>query len=452
MNSILFVDDDPSMRATLTKSLAEEAEKIDVARNAEEMLARLRSFSYSLVIIAIQSFGSTNGLKLLEELRQLRPLVITIVLIAEGNSDLSLEAMRKGAFDCITQPLKLQLIQEQVRKAKRYAQLQRENLQLKTQLAEAGVLTEVLGTSSLMRTLQARVRQISTTDETVMLIGESGSGKKSLARSIHELGPRSTGPFVEINFATLPAPLQGRELFGCEDEREPVSNGRKTDLISRASGGTLFLNELSEISPTCQAELLRTLATEKARPVGGGRSLEKDVRLITSSSREIENEVNSGRFSKDLYAYLNPICLQVPPLRERLSDIPVLTERFLECFCDLYQRERKAFSGDALKLLALNRWPGNVRQLRNLVERLVIQVHGRVIRKEDLPDEFTAPPALPRSPLTTPLNLSDAVAEVEQRTIYEALKTHHGHREKTAEALGVSVRTLHYKMNRYGLT
>jgi two-component system NtrC family response regulator len=296
-----------------------------------------------------------------------------------------------------------------------------------------------------MQDVFRQVRQVADTNATVLIQGESGTGKELVAQAIHNLSSRREGPFVGVNLGALPETLLESELFGYEKGAFSGATRRKPGRFELAEGGTLFLDEVTEMSPKSQVDLLRVLEQREYRRVGGEELLRTDARVIAASNKDIRPLVAHGRFREDLYYRLNVVPIIVPPLRDRRDDIPLLVEHFLEQFCERHRREPKRVAGETMQFLVGHSWPGNVRQLRNLIERLVITVDGPVIHAADLPEEMRA------ATTDDALTLAAAVERAEKQAILAALRHSNNHRERTAKLLGISVRNLHYRMNRYGL-
>lgn len=448
--AVLIVDDEPNIRSGLQKGLAHEADVVDTAENADVALERFYRTPYSLVIADVRLPGAMNGLDLVRQMLALRPQTPMIVITAHGTVETAVEAMRLGAFDFVTKPVDLDLIRQQVRKARDHHRLLRENHELRHQLAAAGEVSGIIGNCTSMQNMLGQIRQVASTDATVMIQGESGTGKELVARAIHDLSHRADGPFVAVNLGALPESLLESELFGHEKGSFTGASRRKPGCFEQAAGGSLFLDEITEISAKCQVDLLRVLETGQYRRVGGESLLQTDVRLISATNKDPASEIEDGNLREDLFYRLNVVPIKIPPLRQRKEDIPLLIEHFMEHFCRKHHRETKLVAPEAMQLLTSYRWPGNVRQLRNVVERLVVIVNGDTVQSEDVPAEFADTPAsLDTARVGT--TLAEAVEETEKACIAAALQACEYHREKTAKALGISVRTLHYKMNRYEL-
>jgi two-component system NtrC family response regulator len=353
--------------------------------------------------------------------------------------------MRQGAHDFVAKPVDLNMLRLQVRNALEHYRLVEENRRLRERLDSMGEFPDMVGRSAAMQHVFDRIRQVANADVTVLIQGESGTGKELVARAIHDLSARKGQPFVAANVGALPESLVESELFGYEKGAFSGAARQKPGWFEMANGGTLFLDEIAEMPPKTQVDLLRVLEQRELRRLGGEASLPIDVRLIAATNRELEDLAAEGRFRQDLYYRINVVPLRIPPLRERRDDIPLLVEHFLQLAEERHGRQSRQLAPAAMRVLCDYPWPGNVRQLRNLMERLVVTVESPAVHAEDLPPEFRT---TPRHGVTT---LEEAVQEAERQAILAALAACRQHRERTAQVLGVSVRTLHYKMNRYGL-
>ena len=445
---VLIVDDEPNIRSGLAKGLAAEADTIDTAADADEALLKFEAGKHPLVVVDVRLNCNMTGLELLKKIVQLRPHTAVIVITAHGTVETAVDAMRAGAFDFILKPVDLHLVRQQVRKARQHYELQQENLALRTRLADSGEMSNIIAGGTAMEDIFRQVRQVAATEATVMIHGESGTGKELIARALHDLSDRSGGPFIAVNLGALPETLLESELFGHEKGSFSGATRQKPGCFEQAVGGTLFLDEVTEMSAKSQVDLLRVLETDEYTRVGGEERLISDARIISATTRSVLELIEEGSFREDLYYRLNVIPIELPPLRSRREDIPLLVEHFLDFFCTRHKRPTKRVSPEAIQILASAAWPGNVRQLRNVVERLVITCAGDVIQASELPAELRK---LTRENVRMPNSLAEAMDECEKATIQIALEACNLHRENTAKALGISVRTLHYKMGRYGL-
>lgn len=445
---VLIVDDEPNIRSGLAKGLAAEADTIDTAADADEALLKFEAGKHPLVVVDVRLNCNMTGLELLKKIVQLRPHTAVIVITAHGTVETAVDAMRAGAFDFILKPVDLHLVRQQVRKARQHYELQQENLALRTRLADSGEMSNIIAGGTAMEDIFRQVRQVAATEATVMIHGESGTGKELIARALHDLSDRSGGPFIAVNLGALPETLLESELFGHEKGSFSGATRQKPGCFEQAVGGTLFLDEVTEMSAKSQVDLLRVLETDEYTRVGGEERLISDARIISATNRSVLELIEEGSFREDLYYRLNVIPIELPPLRSRREDIPLLVEHFLDFFCTRHKRPTKRVSPEAIQILAAAAWPGNVRQLRNVIERLVITCAGDVIQASELPAELRK---LTRENVRMPNSLAEAMDECEKATIQIALEACNLHRENTAKALGISVRTLHYKMGRYGL-
>lgn len=446
--SVLIVDDEPNIRSGLAQGLRDEADFIAQADGSREAIEKLSAKDYQLVIADIRLNSELSGIELLKYIVKHHPQCSVVLITAHGSVETAVEAMRAGAFDFILKPLDLNLVREQVRKAREYHRLRIENQELKTRLADVGQINDIIGNSAAMQDIFRQIRQVADTEATVLIQGESGTGKELVARALHELSGRSRSPFVAVHLGALPDTLLESELFGHEKGSFSGASRRKPGCFEQAASGTLFLDEVTEMSPKSQVDLLRVLESRQYRRVGGEEVITTDIRLVAATNRNVQDLIQEGNFREDLYYRLNVIPLEVPPLRSRREDIPLLIEHFMTYFCQRHSRPIKHVSAMAMELLTNSPWPGNIRQLRNLVERLVVTHNGEMIQESDIPRDL-APSQQAISSL--PGSLNEAVEAFEKETISAFLNANGMHREKTAKALGVSVRTLHYKMSRYGL-
>lgn len=445
---VLIVDDEPNIRSGLSKGLQQEADKVETAGDAAEALERFERERFQVVIADVRLPGPIDGLELVTRLLRQEPETTVIVITAHGTVETAVDAMRRGAFDFITKPVDLNLIRQQLRKAVEHHRLRDENRELRYRLADAGEISGIIGNSAAMQELYRQVRQVADTDATVMIHGESGTGKELVARAVHELSSRSDRPLVAMNLGALPETLLESELFGHERGSFSGATRQKPGCFEQATGGTLFLDEVTEMSSKSQLDLLRVLETGTYKRIGGEELLSADVRLVSATNRNVESLIADGAFREDLYYRLNVVPIELPALRQRRDDIPLLIEHFLKTFCQRHRRGEKRLTPEAMTLLVGFSWPGNVRQLRNLIERLVVTTSGESVGPDELPPEVTR--ASDDRPADFP-TLSAAVESAERETIETALTACDCHREQTAKLLGISVRTLHYKMNRYGL-
>ncbi|QDT90203.1 sigma-54-dependent transcriptional regulator [Gimesia algae] len=445
---ILIIDDEPNIRSGLAKGLAREADVLETAQNAEEGLAKFREGFFQLVIADVRLPGEMDGLELIDQILRIRPQTTAIVITAHGTVETAVKSMRLGAFDFITKPLDLDLIRHQVRKAREHHRLQIENLELRNRLVNAGEVSNIIGNCAAMNDVFQQIRQVAGTDATILIQGESGTGKELIARAVHDLSDRCSGPFIAVNLGAMPETLLESELFGHEKGSFSGATRQKPGCFEQAQGGSLFLDEVTEMPAKSQVDLLRVLETQQFMRVGGEEIFISDARIISATNKSVEPLIEDGSFREDLFYRLNVIPIHIPALRERRDDIPLLIEHFLTHFCQRHNRPLKQVSPESMQKFITARWPGNVRQLRNVIERLVVTLPGEIIHATDLPVELNPDLSSASVPVKT---LVEVTEEAEKAAITAALASCDYHREKTAKLLGVSVRTLHYKMSRYGL-
>jgi DNA-binding NtrC family response regulator len=444
---ILVVEDEVNIRTALVALLEKRGFAASAAASGEEALARLEGEPADLVITDLK-MPSLGGLELLRRVKAQFPDVEVLVTTAYGSIETAVEAMRAGAYDYLTKPIDRERFPVTVEKALERRALAAENRRLRDRLETRMRFDAMVGDSEPMQRVFGLMEMIASSDATVLLVGESGTGKELVARAIHERSPRSGGPFVSVNCGALPENLLESELFGYEKGAFTGAVGTKVGRFELADGGTLFLDEVGELSPKSQVDFLRVLETREFRRLGGTRLVKVDVRFIAATNRNLEAAVQEGRFREDLYYRLNVVPVRLPPLRDRGDDLPLLIARFLREFAERHHREPKEMSREALRVLRRYPWPGNIRQLRNVIERVVVTVPDRIIQPVHLPEEIQAG-AEAAPTLTVPLgcSLEDIEREVIRRTLSDV--THH--RERAAKLLGISLRTLQYKIKAYGI-
>lgn len=442
---ILIADDEPNIRSGLAKALATEADEVSTAANGTDALAQFRQRQHHLVITDLRMPGGVSGLELVKTIKHERPETILLVITAHGSIETAVEAMRLGALDYISKPVDLEMLRLYVRNAFEHHRLLQENRNLRERLSAAGQVPEMIGQSAPIREVFATIRQVAPADVTVLILGESGTGKELVARAIHNLSSRRDHPFIAANVGAVPESLIESELFGHEKGAFTGANRQRPGWFEMANGGTLFLDEVAEMPARTQVDLLRVLEQGAVRRLGGDKLVPLDVRVIAATNRDMQEMITEGKFREDLFFRLNVVPIQLAPLRQRRDDIPLLVEHFCEVAQQRHHKAAKQISGAAMQIFCDYAWPGNVRQLRNCIERLVVTVEGPTVHAEDLPADMRFPA---HSPVIT---LEFAVQEAEKASIIAALSQVNQHRERAAHLLGISVRTLHYKMNRYGL-
>ncbi len=442
---LLVVDDELNIRGALAKILEKAGHTVSAAESGDAALNSLHEAPFDLIITDLKMVGM-SGLELLRAAKQRQPEAEVIMMTAYGTVESAVNAMKAGAYDCLTKPIDPERLLHVAARALEYKALRGEVRQLREQAAVATAFEHIVGRSRAMRAVYEKVRQVSPTMATVLLSGESGTGKELVARAIHNRSQRKIGPFVTLNCGALPETLLESELFGYERGAFTGALSTKQGRIEQADGGTLLLDEVSEMSAKTQIDFLRVLQEREFRRVGGPRPITVDVRFIAATNQNLEEAVKAGTFREDLFYRLAVVPIALPPLRERTEDIPLLATTFMKEFCAQYQQPEKSFAAAAFQALREYAWPGNVRELRNLAERLVVTVPDRVIRPAHLPSTILTGEKPERS-VTVPLGIPLDV--IEEQIIRKTLTEITSHREQAAKLLGISPRALHYKLRRY---
>jgi two-component system, NtrC family, response regulator HydG len=453
---VLVVDDDRSNLESVERILTREGYRVLIAPDGASALDAVRGEAPNVVITDLMMPG-LDGASLLKALKAMAPHVEVILMTAYGTVEGAVAAMKEGAYDFLTKPLKRHAMVRAVRKALEKQALVMENQALRAQLAGLSAPSGLVGQSPLFRATVDLVRQVAASNATVLVQGETGTGKELVARAIHELSPRNAGPFVAINCAALPETILESELFGYERGAFTGANARKEGRFDRANRGTLFLDEVAEMSPTVQAKLLRVVQDGEFERLGGTSSVRVDVRLIAATNRDLAKEVAANQFREDLFYRLNVVGITLPPLRDRLDDVPLLADHFLRKFAAKHGRELLGLSREAVSALQHYSWPGNVRELENTIERSVVLSRGGLIGLEDLPvplreasiSDGRAPgPADAEGSRAVLIPLGTPLEEVERRLIRETLRYTRGDKTLAARLLGIAPRTIYRKMDR----
>jgi DNA-binding NtrC family response regulator len=451
--SILVVEDDRSQREALQEILQQEGYDLETVPDGETGLKRLQEQGFDLVLTDM-SLPGVGGLDILKFLVHNQPHSLCIIVTGYATVKNSVDAMRLGAYDYLPKPVDPQELRLVVQRALEHQRLQQENLQLKKQLFKRFGFTNIIGTSEPIAQLFELIRKVADTDSTVLLLGESGTGKELIARALHYNSQRRQGNLVAVNCAAIPEELLESELFG--HERGAFTHAIRTRIgrFEQASGGTIFLDEIADMSPGLQVKLLRVLQDRSFERIGGVKSIKVDIRVIAATNQALEALVKQGTFREDLYYRLNVIPIRIPPLRERVGDIPLLVAHFLQEFSRKKKKSAKRLSPRAMDLLIHYPWPGNVRELENLVERLVILTEGDVVEVDDLPERFrdTTSMGSPKAEsIDFPadgLNLPQALLEFERRLILKALERSNWVKSRAAQLLNLNRTTLIEKMKK----
>jgi len=449
---ILVVDDERSMREFLEIFFRREGYEVATAENVEQALLAVEADDYDLVITDIQ-MPDRSGLELLHEVRETSPETPVIMITAFATTENAIAAMKEGAHDYITKPFKVDEIAVVVEKALEKKNLAFENRRLRTQLRSQVRSRQLIGTSQVMQRIYELIAQVAETKTNVMVCGESGTGKELVARAIHEQSDRAAQPFVAVNCAAIPENLLESELFGHVRGSFTGAVQNKSGLFEMADRGTLFFDEIGELSPPLQVKLLRAIQDKSIRRVGGTGDRRVDVRIIAATNRRLEEEVATGRFREDLYYRLNVIEIELPPLRDRVDDVPLLLHHFVEKYAAELGRTIRGFSDEVLEILSRYPFPGNVRELENIVERAVALARGEVIDREALPPTVLQPrESTHRSQIPAEgIDLDQTLNAYERSLIREALDRSGGVKKRAAQLLGISFRSFRYRLEKLGL-
>ena len=444
---ILVVDDERGLCSGIQEVLLREGYLVDAANDPAAALAQTEKQLYNLVVADVKMPGMA-GTELMERVRSKNRDTLFILMTAFGTVENAVAAMKGGAYDYLSKPLDMQRLRVLVQKALEFQALMSENNELRLRLQKRADPSLLIGESESIRAVIRLVEDVANSEVTVLIEGESGTGKEIVARAIHTKSPRSDRPFISVNCAAFSEQLLESELFGHAKGAFTGAQTNKPGRFQLAEGGTLFLDEIGDLSPKGQGDLLRVLEEGTFRLVGGTELLRANVRIVAATNKKLQQAVAAGKFREDLYYRLQVVPIVMPPLRERAEDIPLLVEAFLDRFLTKHRRRRKTFAAEALQLCQRYSWPGNVRQLRNTVERLVITAPNTTIEVQDLPDFLQAHD---QTAAAVTFRAGMSISEVEKLLIRKTL-THVTHnRQKAAEALGISRRTLQYKLRQYGL-
>ena len=446
---ILVVDDDASHRRMLEAVLDAEGYTLHQAAGGEEAIAAVEEQFYDVVLMDVR-MGKVGGIEALKRIKELSPGIPIIIMTAYASVSTAVEALKSGAYDYLTKPLDIDELKILIAKALRHRELEKENLYLKERLGDRFDFANIIGRSPSMTDLFETLALVAPSEATVLIVGESGTGKEIVANAIHQNSPRSERAFIKVNCAALPETLLESELFGHERGAFTGALAKKQGRFHLAHSGSIFLDEIGEMAPTTQAKILRVLQEREFEPLGSTQTVKVDTRVIVATNKDLEEEIQQGHFREDLYYRLNLVRLEVPPLRQRREDIPLLADFFLKRYAEKNRRLIKGFTPRAMDLLMRHTWPGNVRELENVVERAVIMTRGDIISPEDLPDTFRE---LDKGAETVGVELTPgkSLKEMEREMIIRTLEEADGNRTHAAKILGISRRTLQLKLKEYGV-
>jgi DNA-binding NtrC family response regulator len=450
---IMIVDDEPTMIEWLSVLLRQKGYEVSMFTAGAKALQSAASRVPDVAVVDLR-MPVMDGLELLTELRKLNPELIGIVMTAYSSIDTAVRAMREGATDYLVKPFDVEQLQLALERALRERQVLSENRMLRRQVRTSFDFSEIVGKSDVMLELLEQIRTVADKESVILIAGESGTGKELVARAIHYNSPRAEGPFLAVNCGSFTQTLLESELFGHAKGSFTGAHKDKTGLLVAASGGSFFLDEVSELDRELQVKLLRALQERQVLPVGSTKAVPFDVRLMAATNADLKGKVERGEFRADLYYRLNVIPLRVPPLRERLGDIPLLVERFTRLYASRLGAPVKVMSREAMEVLRSYLWPGNVRELENLMERLTVMTRSQVIGVEDLPDfiRVTADSQTASSGAEGVRTLSrpQTLAEIEKAWVFYVLEhVAGGQKRLAAKLLGIDESTLHRKLERY---
>jgi two-component system, NtrC family, response regulator AtoC len=434
--AILIVDDERNTREGLQRAL-QERYNVMLAEDGQTALHMLESASVDVLLTDLRMPG-VDGITLMRRARALENPPVCIVMTAYGSIEGAVEAMQAGAYHYVTKPVNLDEVELVIQRALNSRRIETENASLRARLDQKFGFENLIGESPAMLQVFETVRQVAASRTTVLITGETGTGKELIAQAIHNLSPRKNGPFVAVHAAALPGTLLESELFGHEKGAFTGAVDRRIGRFEMADGGTLFFDEVSELEPALQVKLLRVLEERAFERVGASKTIEVDVRLVAATNRNLKKLISDGKFRDDLFYRLSVVTVNLPPLRERRDDIPLLVRAFLDEFNRENQKSVREISPEAMNVLLAYDWPGNVRELRNAVEQMVVLARAERLTLRDVP-------AAVRPGVTM------TVEEAEKQLIVQALKETDGNRTHAAQKIGISRRTLHRKLKQYGL-
>ena len=446
---VLIVDDDEAHAEALSDGLEIDGYLCALAHSGEAGLERLSEESFDAVLTDLK-MRDKSGLDVLKESKRLQPDTAVLLITGHGSVETAVDAMRSGAADYLQKPVNISELRTRLARALEARDLRRDNLELRKQLDERFGLAGLIGHSPQMQRVFTVVRQVAGTNATVLILGESGTGKELIARAVHAHSPRRESTFVAVNCAALSEGLIESELFGHVKGAFTGAVSAKEGRIVHADGGTLFLDEVGDMPLLTQAKLLRVLETREVLPVGGNSPRKVDVRLVAATNRDLRTMVREGTFREDLLFRLQVVVIDLPPLRERAGDVPLLLDHFTSEIAKQHARRIRAISPEARTALVRYAWPGNVRELRNVVENMVLLAAGDVLTLEDVPEQVRETAHQPRRGAGYEL-AGRSFAEVERDMIEANLALAAGNREKAAKILGIGERTLYRKIKEYGL-
>lgn len=460
--TILVVDDEEKIREGLKTIFELEGFNVITSPDGNDAISKINSEKIDVIILDLR-MPNLNGYEFLKIVSKTDPFLPIIILTAHGSLEDAVNLTKQGAFDYFIKPPDIDKLLTSINKALDYRKNLLEKAKEKS-LTPKDALDAIIGESNEIKEIKELIRRVASTDATVLITGESGTGKELIANAIHALSTRRNGPFVKVNCGSIPETLLEAELFGHEKGAFTGAINRRKGRFELADGGTIFLDEIGEISPKLQVALLRVLQEKEFQRVGGEENIKVDVRIITATNKNLEEEVKKGNFREDLYYRINIITIHVPPLRQRISDIPILCNYFLKKYSELHNKEIKGISEDLMKILIEYKWPGNVRELQNFIESAIIMCNKDILSVECIPQHYksklfssrieyyTIPQAKQEttSPIL-PIKIGEKLEEIEKKVIEATLKFTNYNKSKAARILGITRKTLLMKIQKYKL-
>ena len=448
---ILIVDDDQTMRRSLVNWFESESHHVYSAASGEEAIKKIKDSSYDIIITELK-MPDIDGLEVLRYTKRLDSDTEVIIITAYGTVETAVNAMKEGAYDYIVKPFSPEEIDHIVKKIIEHQSLIRENIILREQLYERHRFENIIGKSNKMQDIYALIENIAQSNITVLIQGESGTGKEMIARAIHNASLRRDDPFITVSCGAIPETILESELFGHEKGAFTGAIARKEGRFEMADKGTLFMDEIAEMSLKSQVDLLRVLQEKEFRRVGGIEVIKVDVRIIAATNKDLDKEVERGRFREDLYYRLHVVPINLPPLRERHEDIPLLVRHFLEKYNTQYNRKIKEVSPSTFNILLQYDWPGNVRQLEHVIEHTILMTKGEIIQARNLPEKLQKKSKVKTDDALLErenLNFKENVEKFKKQSIIKALQSAQGVKKEAARILGISPRNLSYFIRKY---
>lgn len=450
--NILVVDDDLNHLKTLQTIIKSWGYQVSAVDDGAKAVESVKERPYALILMDVR-MTQMSGIEALQHIKQYNPAIPILIMTAYSSLESAVDALKAGAYDYLTKPLDFEVLKISLERALEHTGLKAENVKLKSKLSADYELENIIGKSKPMKKLIDLLAMIAPSEATVLITGESGTGKELIAKSIHHNSQRKDRPLVVINCAAMTETLLESELFGHEKGAFTGADKRREGRFMQADKGTIFLDEIGETSPAMQAKLLRVIQEREIQRVGGEATLSVDVRILAATNRKLEDEVKSGNFREDLYYRLNVVTLDIPPLRIRQDDIPLLAQHFLRKYSIKNHKQVRGFSPLAMDMLLNYEWPGNVRELENTIERAVILLSGEHISEKDLPSNISEPYSDKRDWIKKPqlLAANRPLEEIEKEAILATLEAAGGNKSETALRLKINRKTLYKKLKSYGV-